>query len=146
MSAAVRGKTCTFSSSRITATDAGSKYERRTSTANTIYRDPEWRKKDVAGALRMNPDDARSLGIADGGRARVTTKRGSADTVVEVTDSLQSGHATLPNGLGLSYPNDNGERIVRGTPPNELTASEDRDWLAGTPYHKHVPARIEAIP
>jgi anaerobic selenocysteine-containing dehydrogenase len=120
--------------------------ERRTSTANTIYRDPEWRKKDVAGALRMNPDDARSLGIADGGRARVTTKRGSVDTVVEVTDSLQSGHASLPNGLGLSYPNDNGERIVRGTPPNELTASEDRDWLAGTPYHKHVPARIEAIP
>jgi hypothetical protein len=22
---------------------------------------------------------------------------------------------------------------------------EDRDWLAGTPWHKHVPARIEAL-
>ena len=29
--------------------------------------------------------------------------------------------------------------------PNELTASEDRDSLAGTPWHKHVPARLEAI-
>jgi formate dehydrogenase len=27
--------------------------------------------------------------------------------------------------------------------PNELTASEDRDWLAGTPWHKHVRARVE---
>jgi hypothetical protein len=34
---------------------------------------------------------------------------------------------------------------VRGVAPNELTASEDRDWLAGTPWHKHVAARVEAI-
>jgi anaerobic selenocysteine-containing dehydrogenase len=119
--------------------------ERRTSTANTIYRDPAWRKKDVDGALRMNPADAKALGISDGGRARVTTKRGSMETAVELTDTLQQGHASLPNGLGLSYPNEKGERMISGTPPNELTASEDRDWLAGTPHHKHVPARIEAV-
>jgi formate dehydrogenase len=29
--------------------------------------------------------------------------------------------------------------------PNELTVTEDRDWFAGTPFHKHVPARIEAV-
>ena len=23
--------------------------------------------------------------------------------------------------------------------------SEDRDWLAGTPWHKHTPAQIEAL-
>jgi anaerobic selenocysteine-containing dehydrogenase len=120
--------------------------ERRTSTANTIYRDPAWRKHDSDGALRMNPTDAARLGIGDGGRALVTTASGSTETVVEITDTLQSGHASLPNGLGLSYPNEHGERIVRGTPPNELTSSEDRDWLAGTPYHKHVRARIEAAP
>ena len=51
--------------------------ERRTSTANTIFRDPAWRKKDPDGALRISPADAAQLGIADGGRARVTTKRGS---------------------------------------------------------------------
>jgi hypothetical protein len=32
-----------------------------------------------------------------------------------------------------------------GVPPNELTSSHRRDWLAGTPWHKHVPARIEPI-
>ena len=32
--------------------------ERRSSTANTIFRDPAWRRKDPLGALRMNPSDA----------------------------------------------------------------------------------------
>jgi formate dehydrogenase len=114
--------------------------ERRSSTANTIYRDPAWRKKDADGALRLNPADAERLGIADGDLARVTTKRGSVTAVVELTDTLQVGHATLPNGLGL----DQGTGRT-GVPPNELTASDDRDWLAGTPWHKHVRARIEAV-
>jgi Molybdopterin oxidoreductase Fe4S4 domain len=30
-----------------------------------------------------------------------------------------------------------------GVAPNELTDSARRDWLAGTPWHKHVPARVE---
>ena len=55
--------------------------ERRAHTANTIYRDPAWRKTDADGALRLHPDDARRLGIPDGGRARLTTKRGSVETV-----------------------------------------------------------------
>ena len=119
--------------------------ERRTSTANTIFRDPAWRRKDREGALRMSPEDAAQLAIQSGSRARVTTKRGSVDVVVEVTDTLRAGHVTLPNGGGLEYPDGEGARVVHGASPNELTASEDRDWLAGTPWHKHVRARIEAI-
>ena len=46
---------------------------------------------------------------------------------------------------GLEYPDSSGERVTSGVAPNELTASEDRDWLAGTPWHKHVRARIEAV-
>ena len=118
--------------------------ERRAHTANTIYRDPAWRKTDAQGALRLHPGDAARLGIANGGRARLTTKRGSVETVVEVTDTLQPGYVTLPNGLGVSYPGEDGSERVHGVAPNELTASEDRDWLAGTPHHKHVAARVEA--
>ena len=119
--------------------------ERRSHTANTIYRDPAWRKTDAEGALRLHPSDAERLGIADGGLARLTTKRASVETVVEVTDSLQPGYITLPNGLGTSYPEADGAEVVHGVAPNELTASEDRDWLAGTPHHKHVRARVEAL-
>ena len=37
--------------------------QRRSSTANTIIRDPKWRPKDPAGALWMNPTDAAGLGV-----------------------------------------------------------------------------------
>ncbi len=118
--------------------------ERRTSSANTVLRDPAWRKKDADGALRLCPADAERLGIADGGRARITTRRGSAVATVEINDTLQPGHATLPNGLGVAYADGEGGTTTRGVAPNELTSSEHRDWLAGTPLHKHVRARIEA--
>jgi anaerobic selenocysteine-containing dehydrogenase len=120
--------------------------ERRTSTANTIFRDPAWRRKDAAGALRMSPEDAKRLGVEDGGRVRVTTKRGSALAVVEISDRLQPGHVSLPNGLGVGYPDESGRDAVHGVPPNERTSSEHRDWVAGTPWHKHVPARVEPVP
>ncbi len=118
--------------------------ERRSFTANTIFRDPAWRKRDTAGALRLNPHDAERLGVPDGGRARLTTKRASVEVVVEVSDVMQPGHISLPNGLGVDYPGESGTVSV-GVAPNELTAGEDRDWLAGTPWHKHVPARLEPI-
>lgn len=113
--------------------------ERRTSTANTIFRDPAWRKRDPDGALRMSDVDAERMGLIDGARVRVSTRAGSATTIVEVTDTLRSGHITLPNGLGLGA---SGEEPV-GVPANELTSGDQRDWLAGTPWHKHVPARVE---
>jgi anaerobic selenocysteine-containing dehydrogenase len=117
--------------------------ERRTSTANTIFRDPAWRRKDRDGALRVAPADAARLGLVDGGRARVTTRAGSVVAAVEITDTLQAGHVTLPNGLGLDYPDATGAIATRGAAPNELTSVEHRDWIAGTPWHKHVPARVE---
>jgi anaerobic selenocysteine-containing dehydrogenase len=119
--------------------------ERRSSTANTIIRDPSWRKRDAAGALRMSPQDAQTLGLTDGGRARITTAAGSAEAMVEVTDAMLPGHVALPNGQGVDYPDEQGERVLTGVPANELTSLEWRDAFAGTPWHKHVPARVEAV-
>jgi anaerobic selenocysteine-containing dehydrogenase len=119
--------------------------ERRSFTANTIYRDPAWRKQDTGGALRMHPQDAAGLGIVEGGRAKVVTARGTAEASVELTDTLLPGHISLPNGLGLAYPDENGRRVLTGVAPNELTSGADRDWFAGTPHHKHVRARVEAV-
>jgi formate dehydrogenase len=118
--------------------------ERRSFTANTIIRDPEWRKKDADGALRISALDAAALGITTGGYARVTTKRASAVVSVSVDDAMQPGHVSLPNGLGVDHPGED-ERIRTGVAPNELTASEDRDPWVGTPWHKSIPARLEAV-
>jgi len=118
--------------------------ERRSYTANTIYRDPDWRGGRLETALRMSPRDAETLGLEAGGAARLTTKRGAARVVVEISDRMQPGHVSLPNGTGLLHSATDPDDDI-GIAPNELTASEDRDWLAGTPWHKNVPARLEAI-
>ena len=118
--------------------------ERRAFTANTIMRDSTWRKKDPDGALRLSPTDAASLGVADGDKIRITTKGGSAIAPVEVNDSMQDGHVSLPNGMGL-YAEADGDSEVVGVPPNELTSLDWKDDYAGTPWHKHVPAKLEPV-
>ena len=115
--------------------------ERRDYTANTIYRDFGWRRKDPDGSLRISPEDAATIGIETGDQARITTLVGSALARVEVTDRMMPGHASIPNGFGLD--NDDGTRS--GVAPNELTSLGDCDKFAGTPHHKFVPARIEAV-
>jgi anaerobic selenocysteine-containing dehydrogenase len=119
--------------------------ERRAFTANTIIRDPGWRKRDAGGSLRMSQADAQLLGVTAGDRVRLTTKRGSTDVAVEPTDRMRAGHISLPNGLGLSSPGPDDALHVTGVAPNELTATEDRDKWAGTPWHKHVAARVEVL-
>ncbi len=119
--------------------------ERRSFTANTIIRDPAWRKRDPAGSLRMNPEDAARLGVTDGEVVRIRTRRGSGVVPVELHPRMQPGHVSLPNGLGLDHREPDGRAVVTGLAPNELTASADRDPWAGTPWHKHVPARIEKL-
>ncbi len=118
--------------------------ERRAFTANDIFRDPAWRKRDTDGALRVSIEDAEALGLTDGGRARVTTAAGSAEARVEVSAAMQPGHASLPNGYGLDFVDADGQRRIPGVAPNALTSTEWRDAYAGTPWHKHVPARVEA--
>jgi anaerobic selenocysteine-containing dehydrogenase len=115
--------------------------ERRAYNANTIYRDPAWRKKDRDGALRIHPEDAADLGLADGDRALCRSSRGALEVTIEITDSIRRGVVTLPHGYGMSY---------RGSGPigpwlNRLTDSAHRDPIAATPFHKHVPVQIEKI-
>ncbi|WP_156296261.1 molybdopterin-dependent oxidoreductase [Mycobacterium paragordonae] len=120
--------------------------ERRAFTANDIFRDPSWRKRDADGALRVSVEDAQALGLHDGGRARITTAAGSAEATVEITETMLPGHAALPNGFGLDYVGEDGHTVVPGVAPNALTSTKWRDPYAGTPWHKHVPARVEACP
>ncbi len=118
--------------------------ERRAYTANTIFRDPDWRRKDRDGALRMCPADAARLSLNDGDVAKLSTVSGHTEVVVEISERMQPGHVSLPNGMGLDNASGAGKLSRVGTAPNELTASGHRDFFAGTPWHKMVPAQIEA--
>jgi len=110
--------------------------ERRDYTAMTNIRDPAWLKRNDATALAVNPRDAAELGLVDGGSAELATKRGALTVMVRCDDRMRPGHISLPNGLGLSYPDAAGIDRVTGAPPNELTASEDRDAFAGAPSRR----------
>ena len=119
--------------------------ERRSSTANTIFRDPGWRKADLDGALSVSSADAIAHGLVDGDRVRLHTAAGTAEPIVRVDDAMQPGHISLPNGLGLDYPDADGEHFRSGIAPNELTSLGWQDEIALTPWHKHVPARLEPV-
>lgn len=119
--------------------------ERRSDTSNTAVRDASWHRRGRYGTLRISPQDAATLGCADGDALRVITRRGSVEALAEVTDMMQPGNISLPNGQGLDYRNATGDIVHKGAAPNELTDSYQRDFLAGTPWHKYVPARLERV-
>src|SRR6202008_5045252 len=92
--------------------------ERRAYTANDIFRDPSWRKRDADGALRVRVEDAQALGLVDGGRARVSTAAGTAEATIQITETMPPGHAALPNGFGLDYIGDYGPTGMTSVAPN----------------------------
>ena len=129
--------------------------ERRAYNANQIYRDPAWRKNDAEGALQIHPEDAKTLGLTQGGRAVCESARGSVEVQVLVTDAVQPGMVTLPNGYGTEHPvSEAGSgpaasaaagRPAAGPAVNLLTDSAWRDAIAGTPLHKHVRVRVRPV-
>jgi formate dehydrogenase len=119
--------------------------ERRLYTANTAIRDPAWMKSNSPASLVVHPADGNACGVKDAATARLVTRRATADVVVQYDDCMQQGTISLPNGLGLSYPDISGKSVSFGIAPNELTDIDDRDPWVGTPWHKHVRARLEPI-
>jgi anaerobic selenocysteine-containing dehydrogenase len=119
--------------------------ERRSWNANTVLRDPAWRRGDADGALRIHPEDARRLGLADGARASCESARGAIAVTVEHCDALLPGVVTLPHGYGMEHPDARGERRAAGPPVNRLTDASHRDPLTATPYHKHVRVTVRPI-
>jgi anaerobic selenocysteine-containing dehydrogenase len=119
--------------------------ERRSDTSNTSIRNPEWMKKGGFGVLRIHPQDAAALGCSEGDWVQLRTPRGTAQAPIEMTDELQPGHVSLPNGHGLDYTRAHGTLDRRGVSLNELTNTSDRDPFAGTPWHKYVPVNLERL-
>jgi anaerobic selenocysteine-containing dehydrogenase len=50
--------------------------------------------------LHVHPDDATRIGVAGGDRAQVTSRTGTVEVVVEVTDAIMPGVVSIPHGWG----------------------------------------------
>jgi len=114
--------------------------------ANTVQRDPAWRKgRGPHCALHLSPGDATRLGIDDGARVRVSTRRGAVELPAAIDATLRDGHVIIPNGFGMAYPDENGRLVVQGVNVNELSDAADRDPISGCPHHKYTLCRVEAV-
>ncbi len=117
--------------------------ERRSYNANQIFRSGAWRKNDADGALKIHPDDAAELGLADGDAARVESRRGAVEVRVAVTGEVRRGLVSLPHGYGMVEGTGSGAKQI-GPNVNDLTDSDHCDAIAKTPFHKYVPVRVSA--
>ncbi len=114
--------------------------------ANTVHRDPRWRKGKRSGcALYIHPDDASEIGVADGERVRVRSAAGCVQTEVLLDTTQRPGHVSLPNGFGLTYETVEGELNVDGVSANILTSAGARDPFTGIPHHKWVPVAVTKV-
>ena len=95
-------------------------------------------------ALLIHPDDAARLGLADGGRARVTSAAASLVAPVRVTDEMAPGVVSLPHGWGHGQP---GTRLRvasahAGVSINRLIPDAEIEPLSGDAILNAVPVTV----
>jgi anaerobic selenocysteine-containing dehydrogenase len=116
-------------------------------TANTIQRDPSWRKgRGPHCTLNLSPADAKQLNVRAGDHIRVSTNRGALTLPAQIDPKLLPGHVWMPNGFGMVYESKgNGGLEADGGNQNELTDVADRDPFTGIPHHRYVRCRLEPL-
>ena len=108
--------------------------------ANTQMRDPDWNKGRRACTLTIHSKDAEKYGLKEGQMVRVTTEAGEEIIELEVTDTTRPGYIVMPHGFGLAH-----HGKTYGANANRLTKNTHRDRIAGTPLHRYIRCRVDAI-
>jgi formate dehydrogenase len=95
----------------------------------------------------MHPDDAAEHGIEDGGRVCISSKSGSIELAVKVTDEMTPGTVAVPHGWGHR----GGWRLANatgGANVNALSSGDpaDLERLAGMAFLNGIPIRLEPVP
>jgi len=107
--------------------------------ANTIQRDPKWRKgRGPHCALHLSPTDAAKLEVEEGDLLKIATRRGEVTLPAALDKKLMDGHVWIPNGFGMAYPDADGNLVVQGANLNILSDAQDRDPISGCPHHKYT--------
>jgi anaerobic selenocysteine-containing dehydrogenase len=96
--------------------------------------------------LHIHPDDAKRLGLDDGGRALVSSAAGRLVAPVELTDAIMPGVVSIPHGWGHDRP---GVRLTvasehAGVNSNLLADESQVDPLSGNAVLNGIP--VEVVP
>jgi anaerobic selenocysteine-containing dehydrogenase len=96
--------------------------------------------------LQVHPADADRLGLADGGRAVVSSTSGRIEAPVEVTDGIMPGVVSIPHGWGHGAP---GSRMRvagehSGVNSNVLADESQIDPLSGNAVLNGIPVEVRA--
>lgn len=86
----------------------------------------------IAGSIDLSPEDGADLGVTEGDRVRVTSRRGSLDAPVRLDRSLRPGLAFM----SIHFPDD--------TDVNALTL-DVWDPKSGTAEFKATAVRVEPL-
>ncbi len=83
--------------------------------------------------LMMHPADARARNLGEGSMARVSSRVGSVELPVEVTDDMMPGVVSIPHGFGHGRPGVGWQRAAQnpGVSANDLTDERLIDVLSG---------------
>ena len=97
--------------------------------------------------LQINPNDAKRLGVLSDTKVRITSRVGSVDAPVEITDAIRSGVVSLPHGWGHSVEGTK-TRIATsraGVNSNILTDESQIDPLSGNSVLNGIPVKVTPI-
>lgn len=97
--------------------------------------------------LQVHPDDAARLALADGGRARITSRTGEVEAPVEVTERVMAGVVSLPHGWGHDVEGTQLRVAAErpGTNSNVLADEELLEPLSGTAVLNGIPVQVAPV-
>jgi anaerobic selenocysteine-containing dehydrogenase len=98
--------------------------------------------------LLMHPEDAATLGLKEGGRARISSRVGEVEASVEISADIMPGVVSLPHGWGHDAP---GIKMAvaqahPGVNSNILADEEKIDPLSGNAVLNGIPVTVQAVP
>ena len=97
--------------------------------------------------LQMHPNDAARIGVKEGEQARITSRVGHVDAVVEYTSDIRERVVSLPHGWGhdMSGTQMNVAAKRAGVNSNVLTDHNEMDPLSGNSVMNGIPVTVSAL-
>jgi anaerobic selenocysteine-containing dehydrogenase len=97
--------------------------------------------------LQMHPNDARRVGVKEGSIARIASRVGAVDAVVELTSDIRERVVSLPHGWGhdMSGTRMNVAAKRAGVNSNVLTDENEMDPLSGNSVMNGIPVTITPV-